>query len=314
MSADYPVILFYKYVVITDPEGFANAQRALCAELGLKGRVLIASEGINGTLAGPRESVDTYVAALRGDARFADIGMKVSGGDAGTFPKLVVKVRHEIVTLGAGPLVPDQDNHLSPAEWKRALEEDPDVAVVDVRNRYESTAGKFEGAIACDIGHFRELPDFVGKLDTIKDRKVLMYCTGGIRCEKASALFRSRGFTNVFQLHGGIVTYQEQFGNAHWLGECFVFDQRMTVRVDEALVPIGACAHTGRATNRFANCLHDPCHVLFLLAEETERENADMRLCPACLASGLTSASADYKGSPARASTQMRTGEAAEMR
>jgi len=300
MPAAYPVILFYKYVALADPESFAAAQRAVCSELGLKGRILIASEGINGTLAGPREAVDRYVAALRADERFADIEMKVSSGDPHTFPKLVVKVRPEIVTLGAGPLPADQDNHLSPADWKRAIEEDPDVVVVDVRNRYESTAGKFANAVACDIGHFRELPDFVERLETLKDRKVLMYCTGGIRCEKASALFRSRGFTNVFQLHGGIVSYQEQFGNEHWLGECFVFDQRMTVRVEEALVPIGGCAHTGRATTRFVNCLHDPCHVLFLLAEETERENPDTRLCPVCLASGLTSAGADYKGSPAR--------------
>jgi len=130
---------------------------------------------------------------------------------------------------------------------------------------------------------------------------VLMYCTGGIRCEKASALFRSKGFTDVFQLHGGIVTYQEQFGNDHWLGECFVFDQRMTVKAGDAPVQIGQCAHTGRSTTRFVNCLHDPCHVLFLLDEETERGNEDMRLCPQCLASGLTSSTADYKGSPARA-------------
>ena len=156
--------------------------------------------------------------------------------------------------MGAGiPLTPDQDNHLSPEEWKRALEEDPEVVVLDVRNRYESAAGKFANAVACDIEHFRELPEYVEQLADLKDRKVLMYCTGGIRCEKASALFRSKGFTNVFQLHGGIVTYQEQFGNAHWLGECFVFDQRMTVRVDEALVPVGKCAHTGRTTNRFSN-------------------------------------------------------------
>ena len=96
------------------------------------------------------------------------------------------------------------------------------------------------------------------------------------------------------------MTYQEQFGNAHWLGECFVFDERMTTRVDEAMVPIGRCAHSNRPTNRFVNCLHDPCHVLFLLAEETARENDDTRLCPACLAGGLTSVTADYKGSPAR--------------
>jgi UPF0176 protein len=302
MVAEYPVILFYKYVVIADPAGLAAAQRALCLALGLKGRVLIATEGINGTVAGPRVAVDQYVAALRADARFADIEIKTSVGDADTFPKLVIKVRPEIVTLGAGlPLTPDQDNHLSPEAWKRTLEEEPDVVVVDVRNRYESSAGKFANAIACDIEHFRELPDYVEQLADLKDRKVLMYCTGGIRCEKASALFRSKGFTNVFQLHGGIVTYQEQFGNEHWLGECFVFDQRMTVRVDDALVPIGKCAHTGRTTNRFVNCLHDPCHVLFLLAEETEGENAETRLCPQCLASGMTSTTADYKGSPARA-------------
>lgn len=301
MTEAYPVILFYKYVVIPEPEGFAAAQRELCAALGLKGRILIATEGINGTLAGPREAVDRYTAELRADERFADIVFKTSAGDAQTFPKLVVKVRPEIVTLGAGPLTPDQDNQLSPREWKQTIEDDSEVVVLDVRNRYESSAGKFANAVACDIEHFRELPAYLEQLDALRDRKILMYCTGGIRCEKASALFRSRGFKQVFQLHGGIVTYQEEFGNEHWLGECFVFDQRMTVRVDEALVPIGQCAHTGRPTNRFVNCLHDPCHVLFLLAEETERENRDTRLCPACLSHGLTSTTADYKGSPARA-------------
>jgi len=122
----------------------------------------------------------------------------------------------------------------------------------------------------------------------------LIYCTGGIRCEKASALLRSRGFNDVFQLRGGIVTYQEQFGNEHWEGECFVFDQRMTVRVDEGLVQIGRCAHTNRRTSRFVNCLHDPCHKLFILSEEAEREKKDYLLCPECLASGLSFATAEY--------------------
>ncbi len=301
VSPSHPVILFYKYVPLAEPEIFAAEQRARCSRLGLKGRVLLAAEGLNGTLAGPRAAIDEYVSALRADERFADVEIKWSDGDEHTFPKLAIKVRAEIVTLGAGPLTPDRDNHLTPAEWKRAIEEDPEVVLVDVRNRYESAAGKFRDAVACDIEHFRELPAYLERLDDLKDRKVLMYCTGGIRCEKASALFRQHGFTQVFQLHGGIAKYQEEFGNEHWLGECFVFDQRMTVRVDEALVPIGQCAHTGRSTSRFVNCLHDPCHVLFLLAEETERENPDTRLCPACLASGLTSTTADYKDSPARA-------------
>lgn len=293
-SGVWPVILFYKYVTVADPDELVAQQRLLCSRLQLKGRVLIAKEGINGTLAGSVDAINQYVSALQGDPRFADVEMKVSAGDATTFPKLVVKVRPEIVTLGAGPLTPRQDNQLAPAEWKRAIEEERDAVLLDVRNRYESEAGRFEGAVVCDIEHFRELPAYVEKLGALKQRKVLMYCTGGIRCEKASALLRERGFTDVYQLHGGIVSYQEQFGNDHWQGECFVFDQRMTVRVKEDLVQIGRCAHTSRPTSRFVNCLHDPCHKLFLLAQETETENAETRLCPDCLAAGLTAETAEY--------------------
>ncbi len=290
----WPVILFYKYVPLSDPEGFAAEQRALCVSLGLKGRVLIAAEGINGTLAGPRESIDEYVSALRRDARLADVAIKTSAGDAETFPKLVVKVRREIVTLGLPELAPTRERQLPPAEWKRMLEEDPEVVLLDVRNRFESDAGRFAGAVVCEIENFRELPGYVERLEALKTKKVLMYCTGGIRCEKAAGLLRSRGFENVYQLHGGIVTYQEQFGNEHWEGECFVFDQRMTVRVDEGLVQIGRCAHTGQTTSRFVNCLHDPCHKLFLLSEEAERANPDHRLCPECRANGITFATAEY--------------------
>lgn len=290
----WSVILFYKYVPIAEPEVFAAAQRTLCSSLGLKGRVLIAAEGINGTLAGPVEAINEFVRQLHGDARFADVAIKVSHGDSGTFPKLVVKVRSEIVTLGAGPIAPEQDNQLSPAEWKQMMEDDPEAVVLDIRNRFESDAGRFEGAVVCEIENFRDLPAYVDRLEPLKEKKVLMYCTGGIRCEKASALLRSRGFKDVFQLHGGIVTYQEQFGNEHWQGECFVFDQRMTVRVDEGLVQIGRCAHTDRPTSRFVNCLHDPCHKLFILSEEAERANPDYRLCPECLVAGITFATAEY--------------------
>lgn len=290
----WPVILFYKYVAISDPESFATEQRTVCVSLGLKGRVLIAAEGINGTLAGPLDAINEYVATFHRDPRFADVAIKVSAGDAETFPKLVVKARREIVTLGLPELAPSHENQLLPAEWKRMLEEDPDVVLLDVRNRFESDAGRFEGAVVCEIENFRDLPAYVDRLEPLKEKKVLMYCTGGIRCEKASALLRSRGFKDVFQLHGGIVTYQEQFGNEHWQGECFVFDQRMTVRVNEGLVQIGRCAHTGRPTSRFVNCLHDPCHKLFILSEEAERANPDYRLCPECLVAGITFATAEY--------------------
>jgi UPF0176 protein len=283
MTDVFPVILFYKYVRIDDSKALCTAQKSLCAKLNLKGRLLIAEEGVNGTLAGSQEAIDRYMQALRDDPRFADIEFKISPGTAYTFPKLSVKVRPEIVTLKAEPgLKPDQDNHLSPTDWKRTLEEDPDVVLVDVRNRYESDAGKFENAVACDIENFRDLPEYLEELEELKGKKVLMYCTGGIRCEKASALFRSRGFKEVFQLHGGIMNYQKEFGNDHWLGECFVFDQRMTVRVEKNLVQIGRCAHTGKPSARYVNCRNDDCHTLFILGEEAEKENPNYLLCPKC--------------------------------
>ena len=290
----WSVILFYKYVPIVAPNEFAADQRLLSSSLGLKGRILIAEEGINGTLAGTSGAIGSYVESLGTDPRFSDIEFKFSEGDSQTFPNLVVKVRREIVTLNAGAITPDQHNHLTPAEWKEAMEEDPHVVVLDIRNRFESAAGRFKNAVTCDIGHFRELPHYFGRLEALKEKRILMYCTGGIRCEKASALFRKEGFNNVSQLHGGIMSYQEQFGNEHWHGECFVFDQRMTVRVDDGLVQIARCAHTNRATSRFVNCLHDPCHKLFILSEEAERENRDYLLCPECLKSGLTFATAEY--------------------
>jgi UPF0176 protein len=301
MSEVFPVILFYKYVAIAEPELFAAAQHSLCSSLELKGRLLIASEGVNGTLAGKANAIARYVSALRSDPRFADVAIKESKGDAQTFPKLAVKVRPEIVALHAGEIAPDRDNQLSPAAWKRMMEDDPNVVLLDVRNRYESAAGKFANAVVCDIEHFRELPGYLPQLETLKDKKVLMYCTGGIRCEKASALLRAKGFDKVFQLHGGVLSYQEEFGNQHWQGECFVFDQRMTVRVEKGLVQIGRCAHTGRPTSNFVNCLHDPCHQLFLVAKEVAAENQNYLLCPACLAAGLSFETADYNRASATA-------------
>jgi len=299
--SEYPVLLYYKYVPIALPERFAAEHRCLCGTLELKGRILIAEEGINGTVVGKRDSIVRYMEAMKEDPRFTDMEFKISEGAVDTFPKLSIKVRPEIVTLGADiPLKADLDNHLSPAEWKAKIEGDPDIVLVDVRNRYESQAGMFEGALPCEIENIRELPQYLPQLEALKDKTVFMYCTGGIRCEKASALFRSKGFEKVFQLHGGIVNYHKYFGNEHWLGECFVFDKRMTVRVDHALNPIGKCAHSGRTTSRFVNCLHDLCHRLFLLAPETQQEDPETILCPECRQAGITSATADYKGSPAR--------------
>jgi UPF0176 protein len=304
MAQPHLVILFYKFTHVADPGLLRDELNAHCHARNIKGRVIIAHEGLNGTLGGTESGVREVVDFLHRDPRFADMEIKESLGDEETFPKLSIKVRPEIVTLKSPtPLEADtHHNHLSPEQWRNAIESDPTIVLVDVRNRYESAVGKFANAVECDIENFRELPAYMDRLAPLKDRKILMYCTGGIRCEKASALFRSEGFTQVYQLHGGIVNYHKEIGTTHWQGECFVFDQRMTVQSPEPAEDIGRCAHTSVPTNRFVNCLHDPCHVLFLLDEAAERENPSFRLCPTCLKNGLTPNSADYVGSPARAS------------
>ncbi len=304
MSSRTTVLLYYKYAPLADPEAFAANQRALCRELGLVGRILIATEGINGTVAGPDEATTRYQGALRAVPGFEDVAFKVSFAEKPPFRRLDIRVRTEIVTLGA-PDNPDPlataATHLSPDEWKRLIEQE-DVVLFDVRNRYESDVGRFKGAITPPIEHFRDLPQVLAGYEELKDRKVLMYCTGGIRCEKASALFRQAGFRNVFQLEGGIVTYAERHGDAHWEGDCFVFDERMMIPVGDSAQreAVGRCAHTAAPTRNVINCLHDPCHRMFLAATEAIAADPDSRLCPECRATGLTSSTADYLGSPAR--------------
>ncbi len=305
MSPRFTVLLYYKYVRLPDPEAFARAHRTLCASLGLQGRILVAEEGINGTVAGEASAIVQYETALRAHPEFSDIVFKTSFAETPPFHRLEIKVRSEIVTLGTGEDVDplrDPAPHLSPAEWKRMIEEE-DVVLFDVRNRYESDVGRFKGAITPAIENFRDLPAILPEYESLKDKTVLMYCTGGIRCEKASVLFRRAGFQRVFQLEGGIVSYAEQFADAHWEGDCFVFDARMTIPVGPSASrpPVGRCAHTGVPTRNVVNCLHDPCHKMFLVAPEAIERDPDHRLCGDCRKQGLTSMTADYVGSPARA-------------
>ncbi len=295
MQFEYPVILFYQYTPIAEPAVFAEEQRALCRSLRLKGRVLVAHEGINGTLAGLPDEIDRYVAAMKQDPRFAAMEYKWSEGTPQTFGKLIVKARKEIVSLSLAQdvdVAASRSSHLSPAEWKARLDRGgDDLAVIDVRNRYESDAGRFAGALTPAIEHFRDLPGVIGEWEHLKEKTVLMYCTGGIRCEKAAALLQREGFRDVRQLHGGILNYHEQIGRDHWMGDCFVFDKRMIIPGEGA--PAAQCAYTGRATNRFVNCLHDPCDRLYLLSPEAEEEDSERRLCSACRAAGLTATTAD---------------------
>jgi UPF0176 protein len=226
---------FYRFVDLADPETECRALRAAAARLGLEGTILLAHEGIKGTLAGPRGVLEAFRAALEARAPFAGIECKFSraGGADPVFHRLKVRVKPEIVTFGQPGLRPAvrTGEHVDWARWN-ALLDDPDVVVIDTRNSYEVAVGSFPGALDPGTGAFREFPAFVcERLDPRAQRRVAMFCTGGIRCEKASAWMLERGFEAVYQLDGGILGYLETVPpeENRWQGECFVFDQRVSV-------------------------------------------------------------------------------------
>lgn len=276
----YRVLLYYKYVAIDEPERFTREHARLCEELGLRGRILIAGEGINGTVSGPVEKTDAYMAALRGDERFADMQFKVDEAEGHTFRKLVVKLRPEIVRLGLEEDVDPNEltgRRLSPREFYEAMQRD-DVVLVDARNDYEFNVGHFRGAIMPTVKTFRDFPQWVREtLGPYRDKTILTYCTGGIRCEKFSGLLLREGFENVCQLDGGIVTYGKdpEVQGRLFDGSCYVFDERVTVpvnRTEEARV-ISRCHYCGGESERYVNCANLDCDHQFLCCVECELEH-----------------------------------------
>ena len=233
----YRVAAFYQFAALPDFRELRAPLRATCAELDLKGSVLLAQEGLNGTLAGTAAAIEALVQALREGPPFGGrldhLELKYSSSAAMPFQRLKVRLKKEIVTLG----VPDADptrqvgTYIDPADWN-ALIENTDTLVLDTRNAFEVAMGAFAGAIDPGIASFGQFKDFVTReLDPAKHRKIAMYCTGGIRCEKASALLLARGFDEVYHLRGGILRYLEQVPEAdsRWRGECFVFDERVAL-------------------------------------------------------------------------------------
>ena len=230
----YRVAAFYQFAALPDFRELREPLRARCAELGLKGSVLLAHEGINGTLAGSEDGIAGLVDALQGPlfgGRFDHLELKYSSADAMPFQRLKVRLKKEIVTLGDAGVDPVRQvgTYVDAAHWN-ALISDPDTLVLDTRNAFEVAMGTFEGAVDPGIKSFGEFKDFTAqKLDPAKHRRIAMFCTGGIRCEKASAFLLARGFAEVFHLKGGILNYLEGVpeSESRWRGECFVFDERV---------------------------------------------------------------------------------------
>jgi UPF0176 protein len=225
------VLLYYKYAPIKDPQQWVEEHRTFCAEHNLKGRILIAKEGINGTCAGSPDDIEAYKKFVHARPGFEDIWFKENTTDHNPFPKAKVHFKTELVALKVDGLDPEKGGpHLSPEEYHELIGQE-DVVIFDVRNKIEWEVGKFEGAITADIETFRELPTELDKkkYQDLKDKKVLLYCTGGIRCEKATHMFKEKGFKDVSQLNGGIYNYCQQYPDGKFKGTCFVFDDRMQV-------------------------------------------------------------------------------------
>jgi UPF0176 protein len=277
---DYQVLLYYKYVAIDDPEVFKEEHRALCEEIGLMGRILVAHEGMNGTVSGTVEQTEKYMEAVHADPRFADMPFKIEESEGHAFKKLKVKVKPEIVNLSLEEdLNPNEKTgkHLSPKEFYEAMQ-DEDVVILDARNDYEYDLGHFKNAIRPDIEAFRDLPKWVREnFNEYKDKKVLTYCTGGIRCEKFSGFLVEEGYKDVSQLEGGIISYgyDPEVKGRLWDGKLYVFDERISVpvnRTEEATV-VGKCCHCGEAEERIVKCGNPECNVHLIMCEDCEHEH-----------------------------------------
>jgi len=278
-QSEYYVLLFYKFLKLPEAEQFAQDHLNYCKELGVKGRILIADEGINGTLSGTAEQTNQYMHDLRQNPLFADIVFKVDEADGHAFKKMFVRYKKELVTFRVDEdLDPNviSGGRLKPEQFHEQLQRD-DVIVLDGRSGYEYDLGHFRNAIRPDVDSFREFPQWIREnMSEMKDKPILTYCTGGIRCEKLSGFLLKEGFQEVYQLDGGIVTYGKnpEVQGRLFDGKCYVFDERISVPInhtDEAVI-VGRCHHCGTPSERYINCANDACHLQHITCEACEAE------------------------------------------
>ena len=222
----------YKFEPLVDPIDLVSLYQKKCDELKLKGTMLISKNGINFSLAGTKQATDTIITFLEEDNRFLDIPLKVTYSETQPFRRMKVRLKKEIISLGRKDINPREltGERITPQDLKILLDNKEDILVLDTRNEYETRVGKFENAIDLNLDTFRDFPEAIESLpEEYKDKQIVMYCTGGIRCEKASAVMMKSGFADVKQLEGGVLDYFKETGGAYWEGDCFVFDERVAL-------------------------------------------------------------------------------------
>jgi UPF0176 protein len=222
----------YRFVDLNDRDELRQPFRFICEKLNLKGTILLSKNGINFFLAGKKKSIDSYIEFLESDKRFINIPLKISYTDYQPFRRMLVRLKKEIISLGLDEVRPAEFTapNIKPQEFKNMLDNNEDILILDTRNDYETRVGLFENAIDLNLSTFRDFPEAISDLpEDYKTKQIVMYCTGGIRCEKASVVMMNAGFENVKQLEGGILGYFEETDGSYWNGDCFVFDQRVAV-------------------------------------------------------------------------------------
>lgn len=234
----------YRFVDLPDRDALREPFRAVCKKLGLKGTILLSFEGLNFFLAGPQESIDQYLEFLEQDPRLTQISLKYSYTEYQPFNRMNVRLKKEIISLGLDHIKPAErtGEEITPTEFKQWLDEGREVAIIDTRNDYEIRLGTFHNALDLNIKSFRAFPKAIESLpETMKETPVVMFCTGGIRCEKASVVMMDAGFSNVRQLKGGILGYFEEVGGEYWDGDCFVFDHRVALSAELEQADVAQC-------------------------------------------------------------------------
>jgi UPF0176 protein len=289
------ILLYYKFVPISDPVTVMHWQRALCQGFGLKGRILISTHGINGTLGGSLYACKQYVRAMKSHPMFEGIMFKWSDGEAADFPRLSVKVRDEVVSFKASEElkvgakgIENGGIHLKPEDVNKLVaERGDDVIFYDGRNAFEAKIGRFKNAIVPNVESTKDfLVDLEsGEISKYKDKPIVTYCTGGIRCEILSTLMLNRGYSEVYQIDGGIVKYGETYPDQDslWEGKLYVFDKRMSVQFSESAVDLGDCIRCDAKTSKYIDCGNMACNKLVVL-------------CDSCKSNGKTFCSNNCEG------------------
>lgn len=276
LTMKYRVLLYYHYVDVEDPETFAAEHLRFCKDLGLKGRILVATEGINGTVSGDYEQTERYTEYMKAHPLFKDMVFKIDEADSHAFKKMFVRPRPELVNLSLDKDIDPRNQtgeYLSPEEFYEQMQRE-DTVVLDVRNIYEYDVGHFRGAIKPEVETFRDTPEWVrNNRHLFEGKKILTYCTGGIRCEKFSGWLKEEGFDNVAQLHGGVATYSKDpvAKGQLWDGQMYVFDERLTVPINQVEhVVVGKDHYDGTPCERYINCANPECNAQILASEENQ--------------------------------------------